>query len=83
LVIARILALVGFGLFAVVSGLKAHDSIVKRTPSLTFIGLGLVGIIFTVMKSERLLTSLKSIARNILVDGNWGLTWYGIFFIGT
>ena len=28
-----------------------------------------------------MLSSLTSIVRNILVDGNWGLTWYVIFFL--
>ena len=81
LAIAVISVLVGFGLFAVVSGLKVLDSIVKRTPVLTLIGLVLVSIIFTIIKPEHMLTSLKSIVRNILVDGNWGLTWYVIFFL--
>ena len=79
--IAMILALVGFGLFTVVSGLKVFDSIVKRTPFLTLIGLVLVSIILTIMKSEPMLTSLESIVRNIFRDGDWGLTWYVIFFL--
>src|SRR6266478_6125823 len=81
LVIAMILALVGFGLFVVVSGLKVLDPIVKRTPFLTLIGLVLVSITFTIIKPEHMLSSLKSIVRNILVYGNWGLTWYVIFFL--
>jgi hypothetical protein len=83
LAIAMIFALVGFALFAVVSGLKVLDPIVKRTPFLTLIGLGLVSIIFTIIKPEHMLSSLKSIGRNILIDGNWGLTWYVIFFLAT
>ena len=83
LVIAFISVLVGFGLFAVVSGLKVLDSIVKRTPFLTLIGLVLVSIIFTIIKPEHMLRSLESIVRNILVEGNWGLTWYVIFFLAT
>jgi hypothetical protein len=83
LVIAFISVLVGFGLFAIVSGLKALDSIVKRTPFLTLIALVLVSIIFTVIKPEHMLSSLESIVRNILLDGNWGLTWYVIFFLAT
>ena len=39
LTIAVISALVGFGLFAVISGLKVVDPIAKRTPFLTFVGL--------------------------------------------
>ncbi len=81
--IAMIFALVGFALFAVVSGLKILDPIVKRTPFLTLIGLVLVSIIFTIIKPEHMLSSLKSIGRNILIDGNWGLTWYVIFFLAT
>jgi hypothetical protein len=83
LVIAFISVLVGFGLFAVVSGLKVLDSIVKRTPFLTLIGLVLVSIIFTIIKPDHMLGSLESIGRNILVDGDWGLTWYVIFFLAT
>jgi hypothetical protein len=83
LVIDVISALVGFGLFAVVSGLKVLDPIVKRTPILTLIALGLMSIIFTVIKPEHMLSSLKSIVLNISVDGNWGLTWFGIFFLAT
>jgi hypothetical protein len=30
-----------------------------------------------------MLSSLKSIARNVLVEGNWGLTWYVIAFVAT
>jgi len=83
LAIAIIAVLVGFGLFAVVSGLKVLDSVVKRTPFLTLMGLVLVSIIFTITKSEHMLSSLESIVRNILVAGNWGLTWYVIFFLAT
>jgi len=81
LAITFISVLVGFGLFTIVSGLKVLDPIVKRTPFLTLIGLVLVSIIFTIIKPEHMLTSLKSIVRNILVDGDWGLTWYVIFFL--
>jgi len=83
LVMAFITALVGFGLFAIVSGLKVFDSIVKRTTFLTVIGLVLVSIIFTIIKPGHMLSSLESIGRNILVEGNWGLTWYIIFFLAT
>ena len=82
LTIAVISLLVGFGLFAVVSGLKVLDPIAKRTPFLTFIGLALVSIIFTILKPEHMLTSLVSILRNIFLGyGNWGLTWYFILFL--
>ena len=83
LVVAVISVLVGFGLFTIVTGLKVLDSIVKRTPFLTAIGLVLMSIIFTTIKSEHMLTSLKSIVQNILVYGNWGLTWYVMFFLAT
>jgi hypothetical protein len=81
LVIAFILVLVAFGLFAVASGLKVLDAIVKRTPLLTFIGLVLVSIVFTITKPDHMLSSLESIGRNVLVEGNWGLTWYVIAFV--
>jgi hypothetical protein len=81
LAITFISVLVGFGLFTIVSGLKVLDPIVKRTPFVTLIGLVLVSIIFTIIKPEHMLTSLESIVRNILVDGDWGLTWYVIFFL--
>ena len=81
LAIAVIAVLVGFGMFTVVSGLKTLDPIVKRTPVLTLIVLTLVSIIFTIIKPAHMLTSLYSIVRNILVNGEWGLTWYVIFFL--
>ena len=87
-VIQMILALVGFGLFAVLSGLKILDPIVKRTPFVTLIVLALLGIILTLIKPDHMLKSLESIVRNILVPrelvtGDWGLTWYVIFFLAT
>jgi hypothetical protein len=81
--IAFIAVLVGFGLFAVISGLKILAPIVKRTPFLTLMALTLSSIIFTIIKPQHMLTSLKSIAQNILVSGDWGLTWYVIFFLAT
>jgi len=81
LAITFISVLVGFGLFTIVSGLKVLDPIVKRTPFVTLIGLLLVSVTFTVIKPEHMLTSLESIVRNILLDGDWGLTWYVIFFL--
>jgi len=83
LAIAFISVLVGFGLFTIVSGLKVLDPIVKRTHFLTLILLVLVSVIFTIIKPEHMLSSLTSIVRNILVDGNWGLTWYVILFLAT
>ncbi len=83
LAITFISVLVGFGLFAVVTGLKVLDPIVKRTPFLTLIALVLASVTFTTIKSEHMLTSLKSIVQNILVYGNWGLTWYVMFFLAT
>src|SRR5438132_4791102 len=47
------------------------------------IGLVLVSIILISIKSEHMLRLLNSIVQNILVDGNWGLTWYVIFFLAT
>src|SRR5207249_10646730 len=32
---------------------------------------------------EHMLRSLESIVRNIFLEGNWGLTWYVIFFLAT
>jgi hypothetical protein len=81
--IAVISVLVGFGLFAVVSGLKVLDPIVKRTPFLTLIVLVLVTIGFIIIKPEHMLTSLVSIVQSISLSGNWGLTWYVIFFLAT
>jgi hypothetical protein len=87
-VIEMILALVGFGVFAVLSGLKILDPIIKRTPFVTLIVLALVGIILALIKPDHMLKSLESIVRNIfvpreLVTGDWGLTWYVIFFLVT
>jgi hypothetical protein len=83
LAIAIVAVLVGFGLFTVVSGLKILDTIVKRTPFLTILVLELLLITFTIIKPEHMLISLKSIVLNILVYGNWGLTWYVIIFLAT
>jgi len=88
LVIAMIAALVGFGLFAVLSGLKILDPIVKRTPSITLIALALLGIILTLVKPDHMLKSLEGIVRNVFVPrpvftGDWGLTWYVIIFLAT
>ena len=83
LAIAFIAVLVGFGLFTVASGLQVLGPIFKRTPFLTLTILALLSVIFTVIKSEHMLRSLGSIVRNILVDGNWGLTWYVISFLAT
>ena len=63
------------------SRLKILDPIVKRTSFLTLIVLGLVSIIFTIIKPAHMLRSLESIGRNILLEGNLGLTWYVIFFL--
>jgi hypothetical protein len=79
--VALIAALVGFGLFVGVSGLKSLEPIVKRTPLLTLIGLVLVSVVFTTIKPEHMLASLQNMIRHILVDGNWGLTWYAIAFL--
>jgi hypothetical protein len=88
IVIVMIVALVGFGLFAVLSGLRILDPIVKRTPLVTLIMLGLVGITLTLVKPDHMLKSLQSIVRNTLVPrelitGDWGLTWYVVFFVAT
>jgi hypothetical protein len=81
--VALISVLVGFGVFAVVSGFKVLDPIVKRTPFLTVIGLFLVGIVFTIIKPEHMLTSLVNIVVSLSLSGNWGLTWYVILFLAT
>jgi hypothetical protein len=81
LVIAFVSILLGFGLFTVLSGLKVLDSIVKKMPFLTLTGLVLVSLIFTIMKPEHMSSSLENIVRNVLVEGNWGLTWYVLFFL--
>src|SRR4029077_3878869 len=81
--ITFISVLVGFGLFTIVSGLKVLDPIVKRTPFLTLIVLLLASVTLTIMKPEHMLISLESIVRNILVEGDWGLTWYVILFFAT
>jgi len=83
LVVAVISVLVGFGLFAVVSHVKVLDPIVKRTPFLTLIALLLVSVTFTLIKPEHMLRSLESLVRNLLIEGNWGLTWYVMFFLAT
>jgi hypothetical protein len=83
LVMAGIAALIGFGLFAVASNLKVLEPIVKRMPFLTLIGLALLSVVFILVKPEHMLTSLTSMVRNIVVDGNWGLTWFVIFFLAT
>jgi hypothetical protein len=83
LAIAFIAVLIGFGLFTVVSNLKVLDSIAQRTPFMTLIGLVLASIILTMIKPEHMLRSLENIIRNILVAGDWGLTWYVIFFLAT
>ena len=72
LAIAVISVLVGFGLFAVLSGLKVLDSIVKRTPLWTLLTLILVSITFTIVKPEHMLRSLESIVRNIFLEGGLG-----------
>src|SRR5262249_46327102 len=68
--------LFAFGMFAVVSGLKAFAWVIRRTPFLTLAGLTVLSIIFTILKPEHMVSSLESIAWNTLLKGNWGLTWY-------
>jgi hypothetical protein len=83
LAIAIIAGLVGFGLFAVCSGVKLSDPVVKQTHVLTLSGLLLVTVAFTFVKPEHMFTSFINIVRNILVSGDWGLTWYVILFFAT
>jgi hypothetical protein len=78
---AVVAGLVTFGLFAVGSGLKVLDPVAKRTPSLTVAGLAVLSVILTISKPDHMLTSLVSTLRNLLVHGNWGLTWYVIVFL--
>jgi hypothetical protein len=81
LIVAFSSILLGFGLFVAFSNVKALDSLVKRTPVVTLIGLSLISIIFTATRPEHMLGSLLSMVQNILVYGNWGLTWYVIVII--
>jgi hypothetical protein len=80
-VLAMIAVLIGFGLFTLSSGSKPLSWIVKQTPGLTVVGLMLTSTVLTMLKSAHMGTSLKSIARNILFEGNWGYTWYLIIFL--
>jgi hypothetical protein len=81
LTIAFISVFVGLGLFAVFSGLEALRSIVNHTHILFVVGLLLVAIVFTALKPEQMITSFRSMVRNALVAGDWGLTWYVIAFL--
>jgi hypothetical protein len=72
---------VGFGVFTALSGVGRVHSIIQRTHLITIAGLLLLGVTLTVLKPEDMLTSLRSIVRNALVDGDWGLTWYVVGFI--
>ena len=56
---------------------------VKQTHVLVVIGLLLLGIIATIVKPEHMVTSFRSMVRNALVAGDWGLTWYVIAFLAT
>ena len=81
LVIVFSFVLFAFGMFAVVSGLKAFAWVIRRTPFLTLAGLVVLSIIFTILKPEHMVSSLESIAWNTLLKGNWGLTWYVLLFL--
>src|SRR5262249_51178228 len=83
LIIAFVSVLLGFGLFTVLSGLRVLDPIVKNTPILTFTGSVLGSLIFTIRRPEHMFSSLESIVRNVLLEGNWGLTWYVLLFLLT
>jgi hypothetical protein len=83
LTIAFVLVFVGFGLFAVVSGVEVLRSIVNQTHVFVVIGLLLLGIIATIVKPQHMATSFRSMVRNALVAGDWGLTWYVIAFVAT
>jgi hypothetical protein len=81
LVIAMIVALVGFGLLAVTADLQMLRPIVRRMSSLTVVALGLLSIVLTLVKPNRMLTSLQNALQNLLVTGDWGLTWYILFLL--
>ena len=83
LTIAFISVFIGFGLFAVFSGVEVLRSVINQTHVLVVIGLILLGIVFTALNPEQMITSLRSMVRNALVGGDWGLTWYVIAFLGT
>ena len=55
----------------------------KRTPFLTLTISALVSVIFTIMKPEHMLRSLEILYEIFSCNGNWGLTWYVIFFLAT
>jgi len=80
LAVALISLFLGFGLVAILSGLEVLRSIVNQTHILFVIGLLLLGIVFTALKPEQMITSLRSMVRNALVGGDWGITWYVIAF---
>ena len=81
LVIVFSFVLFAFGMFAVVSGLKALDWVIRRTSFLTLAGLVVLSAIFTILKPEHMFSSLEGIVWNTLVKGNWGLTWYILVFL--
>ena len=83
LTIAFISVFIGLALFTAFSGLEVLRSIVKQTHVVVVIGLLLLGIIATVLKPEHMATSSRSMVRNALVAGDWGLTWYVIAFVAT
>jgi len=83
LTIAVISVFVGLALFAAFSRLEMLRSMVKQTHVFVVIGLLLLGIIATVLKPEHMATSSRSMVRNALVAGDWGLTWYVIAFVAT
>jgi len=83
LTIAFISVFIGLALFTAFSGLEVLRSIVKQTHVVVVIGLLLLGIIATVLKPEDMATSFRSMVRNALVAGDWGLTWYVIAFVAT
>lgn len=81
--LALCLVLLGFGAFVAVSGVEPVQPLLARTPMSTLFGLVVVALGFTAMRPRHMLTSLQSMVRNMLVDGQWGLTWYVVFFVGT
>lgn len=83
LTIAFISVFIGLALFTAFSGLELLHSMVNQTHVLVVIGLLLLGIIALVLKPEHMATSFRSMVRNALVGGDWGLTWYVIAFVAT
>jgi hypothetical protein len=82
-VVALGVVLMGFGVVTMASASNVLQAVVNYTPSLTLGALAATSVMFTLVKPAHMLTSLHSMLRNVLVDGNWGLTWYVVIFVAT